>query len=159
MQCLRREPKNFFAHLILGWAYERKQMFPEALTELRQSVQLTNNAPLTLASFGEALAESGDHRGALEILAQLSERAKVRYVSAYDISMIYAALSDNDRAFQWLQKAEADRSSFLPYITWDRRADGLRSDPRFPQLLQRLGLKDAMSARVAYDRLLLSSAR
>ena len=147
MKCLRRQPKNFFAHLILGWAYERKQMFPEALSELRETVQLTHDAPLTLAAFGEAQAESGDRRGALAVLKQLEERAKTKYVSAYDVSMIYAALGDNGRAFQWLQKAERDHASFLPYITWDRRADGLRSDPRLAALLQRMGLKTTVSAR------------
>jgi tetratricopeptide (TPR) repeat protein len=116
-------------------------MFAEALAELRQAVQLTNNAPIAQASFAEALAESGDRRGATEVLHELQARAKSRYVSAYDVSMIYAALGDNNRAFEWLAKAEHDHASFLPYITWDRRADGLRSDPRFSVLLQRLRLR------------------
>lgn len=123
-------------------------MFPEALSELRESVQLANNASLTLASFGEALAESGDRRAAAEVVRQLEERAKSKYVSAYDVSMIYAALGDHDHAFQWLSKAEHDRSSFLPYITWDRRADPLRSDARFAPLLERMGLNPSQSARL-----------
>lgn len=116
-------------------------MFPEALAELRTTTQLTHNAPLAEASFGEALAESGDRRAAAAVLGELQETAKTRYVSAYDVSMIYAALGDHDRAFEWLARAEHDHATFLPYITWDRRADGLRSDPRFAALLQRLGLR------------------
>ncbi len=139
--CLQRQPKNFFAHVILGWAYEQKRMFPEALSELREAVRLTNSAPFSLAAFGEALAASGDRRGATEVLAQLRETEKSRYVSAYDIAMIYAALGNKEMAFQSLARAERDHASLLPYITWDRRADGLRSDPRFAALLQQLGLK------------------
>jgi tetratricopeptide (TPR) repeat protein len=151
LKCLRREPKSFWAHVILGWAYEQKGRFPEALTTLREAVQLTHNSPFALAAFGEALATSGDRRGATEVLAQLQERGKTKYVSAYDLSMIYAALGDKDQAFAWLDKAQHDRASFLPYITWDRRADSLRADTRFQGLLQRLGLSDttASNARAA----------
>ncbi len=146
LKCLRRQPKLFWAHVILGWAYEQKRMFPEALTELREAAQLTHDASFTLAAFGEALAESGDRRAATEILAQLQERAKSKYVSAYDIALIYAALGDKNAAFKWLAKAEQDRASFLPYITWDRRADSLRDDPRLMRLLERLGLPQTTPA-------------
>ena len=140
LTCLRREPKSFWAHVILGWAYEQKKMYPQALAELQEAVKLTNAAPFTLAAYGEAVAASGDRPGALDVLAQLQEKAKLRYVSAYDISMIYAGLNDRQMAFRWLDKAEQDHASLLPYITWDRRADNLRADPRFQTLLRRLGL-------------------
>lgn len=146
LACLRREPKSFFAHLILGWAYEQKRMFPEALSELRTSAQLANKASLVLASYGEALAESGDRTGATAVLAELEGRSGTRYVSAYDFALIHAALGNRNRAFEYLARAEQERSSFLPYITWDRRADVLRSDPRFSELLRRLGLAQAESA-------------
>ncbi len=115
-------------------------MYPEALTELREAVQLTGGAPFTLAAFGQALAASGDRRGALQVLSQLHERAKTRYVSAYDVSMIYAGLGEKDKAFEWLGRAEHDHAALLPYITWDRRADNLRADPRFQDLLRRIRL-------------------
>lgn len=127
-------------------------MYPEALSELREAVQLMHNGTFALAAFGEALAASGDRRGALEVAAQLQERAKTKYVSAYDVSVIYAGLGDKDQAFHWLEKAERDRASFLPYITWDRRADPLRGDPRFPALLQRLGLKQTAESVVSANR-------
>ena len=146
LRCLQRQPKSFFAHLILGWAYERKEEFPEALSELRVSVQLTDKAPVTLSAYGEALAESGDRRAAESVLAELLDRAATGYVSAYDIGLVYAALGDKARAFEWLDKALAERSSFLPYITWDRRADRLRSDPRFAVVLRRLGLDRVLPA-------------
>ncbi len=120
-------------------------MFPEALSELRTAVQLTHSASLALSSYAEALAESGDKPGATAVLGELQERTASKYVSAYDIALIHAALGDRVRAFEYLERAEQERSSFLPYITWDRRADSLRSDPRFAALLRRLGLDRAES--------------
>jgi tetratricopeptide (TPR) repeat protein len=146
LSCLRRQPKSFFAHVILGWAYEQKRMYREAVSELRAAVQRADNASFTLSAYAEALAESGDRRGATEVLARLLERAKAGYVSAYDIGLIYAALGDRNRAFEWLDKARSERAAFLPYITWDRRADSLRADPRFGILLQRLELTQTGSA-------------
>ncbi len=148
LNCLRREPKSFFAHVILGWAYEQKRMFPEALSELREATQITNNFPFTLSAYAEALAESGNRRGAMEVLKQVQERAKTKYVSSYDVGLIYAALGNKDAAFEWLEKAEVERASFLPYITWDRRADSLRDDPRFEKLLHQLGLTKIASAHL-----------
>jgi tetratricopeptide (TPR) repeat protein len=123
-------------------------MFPEALSEFHQATQLTNNFPFTLSAYGEALAESGDRGGAIEVLKQLQERAKTKYVSAYDIGILFAALGEKDHAFEWLEKAESERASFLPYITWDRRCDSLRDDPRFDKLLHQLGLTKAASAHL-----------
>lgn len=140
MKCLRREPKNFFAHVILGWAYEQKRMYPEALAELQAAVKLTDGAAFPVAAYGEALAASGDRRGAEHVLAQLKERASKGYVSGYDIALIYAGLGDHDQAFRALEQAERDHASMLPYITWDRRADPLRRDPRFAKVLQTLRL-------------------
>ena len=120
-------------------------MFPEAVSELREAVKLANKMAFTLSAYGEALAESGDRRGAAEVLATLEERARTKYVSAYDIGLIYAALGDRNQAFAWLDKAQVERAAFLPYITWDRRADSLRADPRFTKLLQRLGLAQTAS--------------
>lgn len=151
LKCLRREPKLFWAHVILGWAYEQKNMYPEAIEELREAVKLTNAAPFTLAAFGQALAASGNRRGAHDVLSQLQEKAKTRYVSAYDVSMIYAGLDDKEDAFKWLVRAQHDRASLLPYITWDRRADRLRADPRYHALLQTLGLPETTPRPVQFS--------
>jgi tetratricopeptide (TPR) repeat protein len=143
LKCLRRAPKNFWARVILGWAYEQKRMFPEALAELREAVKLTDGAAFTVAAYGQALAASGDRRGALDVLAQLKQKSQKGYVSGFDVALIYAALGENDRAFRYLDQAERDHASMLPYITWDRRADSLRADPRYRIVLQKLALPAA----------------
>jgi len=66
--------------------------------------------------------------------------SKQRYVPAYDIAVAYLGLGERPRAFEWLSKAFEERSGFLVYIKCDRRFDALRSDPRYEDLLQRIGL-------------------
>jgi eukaryotic-like serine/threonine-protein kinase len=143
LRCIRRDPQGFWPRVILGWAYQQKGRHEEAVAELQEAVKLTRGAPFTLAAYGQALAASGDRRGALDVLAQLDELAKTRYVSGYDIGLIYAGLDDRDAAFHWLETAREQRASFLPLITWDRRADRLRGDRRFATLLAELGLPAA----------------
>jgi tetratricopeptide (TPR) repeat protein len=152
LKCVRRSPKGFFAHVILGWAYEQKHMYPESLAELREAVKLTDAASFTLAAYGQALAASGDRRGAHDVLAQLKDRAAKGYVSGYDVALIYAGLGENDQAFRSLEQGERDHASMLPYITWDRRADPLRRDPRFDKLVHRLGLPVGANSQVAVIR-------
>jgi len=62
------------------------------------------------------------------------------YVSPFDIALIYTALGEKDTAFAWPAKAVAERSTWLVYSKWDPRLDPLRSDPRFQDLLRRIGL-------------------
>ena len=76
-----------------------------------------------------------------KILGEFQRKSKDRYVSPYMIAVIYAGLGQNDRAFDFLEQAYEERSSDLPYfMKADLRMDSLRSDPRFENLLQRVGL-------------------
>ena len=76
-------------------------------------------------------------RGTLDELKGLS---KETYISPYDVAMIHVGLDQKDQAFDWLQKAYEERSDWLRYLKVDPRLDPLRSDPRFPDLVRRVGL-------------------
>lgn len=142
LACIRREPDSVWAHVILGWAYQQKGMHQEALAALENAVKLAPGFAFGLAAYGQALAASGDREGATAVLAQLEQKAKTGYVSSYDVAMIYAALGARDEAFRLIDRAIAERASFLPLITWDRRADVLRADPRYAELIRKLNLQD-----------------
>jgi len=92
------------------------------------------------AALGHAYAVAGNRREAEKVLQTLSNRARKSYVSPFDVALIYTALGEKDKAFALLDKAVAEHSTFLVYTKWEPRLDPLRSDPRFQDLLKRIGL-------------------
>lgn len=68
------------------------------------------------------------------------ELSRRRYVSAYDIAVLYAGLGERNEAFRWLQKVDEDRSEFFASVNVDPRLDALHSDPRFAVVLRSVGL-------------------
>jgi len=117
----------------------------QAVAEFKRAVEITKGDPFFgdpffVAALGHAYAVAGNRREAEKILQTLSDRAKKSYVSPFDVALIYAALGEKDKAFALLDKAVAERSTFLVYSKWEPRLDPLRSDPRFQELLRRIGL-------------------
>jgi DNA-binding winged helix-turn-helix (wHTH) protein/TolB-like protein/Tfp pilus assembly protein PilF len=88
----------------------------------------------------QALVLSGQRAAARAELDRVLELSKQRYVAAYDFALIYAALGDKENAFQWLERAIEDRSTPVSFLARDPALDTLHSDPRFPVLVQRLGI-------------------
>jgi serine/threonine-protein kinase len=134
------DPKNAWAHIILGWSYEQKSMIKEAIGEFESALSQWKDNSLPLAGLGHAEAISGREKEAREILGKLLEMSKNGYVPAYDIAVVYMGLGEKAQVFEWLSKALEERSGFLVYIKCDRRFDGLRSDPLYEALLSRIGL-------------------
>ena len=139
---LTQYPNNPWEHTILGWTYEQKQMPDDALGQFQKATEEAKNSCFFLAALGHGYASAGRESDAEQTLQTLSKRSKESYVSAFDVAAIYAGLGDKDKAFAWLDKAVAERSTFLVYSKWEPRLDPLRSDPRFNQLLKRIGLPE-----------------
>jgi hypothetical protein len=70
----------------------------------------------------------------------LKNHAKQRYIPPYFVAFLYARLGDKDQAFEWLEKGYEDRGPFLSALRVDPAFDNLRSDPRYADLLRRVGL-------------------
>jgi DNA-binding winged helix-turn-helix (wHTH) protein/TolB-like protein len=132
------DPNFFPARRYMGLAYEQKGMFKEAIDEFEQGVKLSGS-PLMLSLLGHAYAASGRKTDAQRILADLDQQ-KQRYVSPYTIATIYAGLGDKDQAFRLLEKAFEERDIWLMNLKVDPVLINLRSDHRFKELLQRIGL-------------------
>lgn len=137
-QALSLGAPDQIARLSLGWSYGQRGRFNEAIPEFQKAVVGWKGAFFPTAVLGHAYAAAGQESAAREILDKLLARSKTEYVSAYEIAAIYAGLGDRDRAFDWLQKAYEERSSFLVYCRIDPRMRSLRSDPRFQDLLRRM---------------------
>jgi TolB-like protein/DNA-binding winged helix-turn-helix (wHTH) protein/Flp pilus assembly protein TadD len=140
---LKSQPDDSWELSILGWDYEQKRMPELAVAKFRRAVEVTKDTPFNsfyLAALGHAYAMAGNRPEAENILQTLSERGKKSYVSPFDLALVHAALGEKDEAFALLKKAIAERSTFLVYTKWEPRLDPLRSDPRFTQILKRIGL-------------------
>jgi DNA-binding winged helix-turn-helix (wHTH) protein/TolB-like protein/Tfp pilus assembly protein PilF len=96
--------------------------------------------PGSNAHRAQALALSGRRVAALTELDRVLKLSKERYVPAYDIAMIYAALADTENTFLWLERALEDRSTLMVFLAQDPMFDAFHSDPRWSELVQRLGI-------------------
>ena len=132
---------NFIpAHVYLARAYEQKNLYPEAIAEFHKALVLSEGDTNELGALGQGFAASHQAEEAKKILNQLKERSQQTYVQPTWLAVIYIGLGEKDQAFDWLQKAYDDRSSWLVYLKVDPWFDGVRSDQRFIDLLRRVGL-------------------
>ena len=135
------DPNFVRAHFLLGRALEQKREFAEAIAEFNKAVALSQDSTEVLAALGQGYAASGKRDEAQKILKELAGRSKEIYISPHFMAIIYASLGDNDRAFEWLDKALEKRFPPLIYLEVNPIWDNLRSDPRYEDLLRRIGLK------------------
>jgi TolB-like protein/Tfp pilus assembly protein PilF len=133
-------PAYPLAYIWLGSAYRQKKMYREALDVFAQGRRLSGDHPAMLALYGHALAVSGDAAGARNALSELQRLADSRYVSSLYIAAIYTGLGEKSTALDWLDRAYEERSDRLVYLAVDPIADPLRSDPRFTELLHKIGV-------------------
>ncbi|CAN5791060.1 hypothetical protein BH20ACI4_BH20ACI4_31680 [soil metagenome] len=94
----------------------------------------------TTSYLGLAYALAGKHKEAVEVLENLREFSKNSYIPAYSFAMLYLGLKDFDKTFEYLEKAFAERSGFLPFLKVEPMVDALRTDARFQDLLWRIDL-------------------
>jgi DNA-binding winged helix-turn-helix (wHTH) protein/TolB-like protein/Tfp pilus assembly protein PilF len=110
-----------------------------ALSEFLQMRGREARTPGSYGDVGQALAMLGRADEARAELARLMDLAASRYVPALDIATIHASLGDRDSAFEWLERAFADRSTNISFLEYDPSFDALREDPRFAALVARIG--------------------
>jgi DNA-binding winged helix-turn-helix (wHTH) protein/TolB-like protein/tetratricopeptide (TPR) repeat protein len=127
------------AHVQLGQVYGQKGQYEEAISELKKAISLNSEDNYAIQLLGYMYAISRRTSEAYRALEELKERAKRTHVLPYDIAVIYVGLGEKDRAFEWLEKSFAERDEGLLYLRVDPVLDSLRSDPRFADLLRRVG--------------------
>jgi tetratricopeptide (TPR) repeat protein len=138
-RALEMDPNLGLTHRYLGWAYEGKGDLEKAIDELRKASLLDTRSEL-LASLAHGYALAGRSRQAENVLKDLEERSRRAYVPPYQFAVVYAALGQKDRAFEWLAKSCHDRDVHFVFFTVDPDLDNVRSDPRFQDLLRCAGL-------------------
>ncbi len=133
---------NFpIAHSYLGRALIRKGEFEQAIIECQTATRLSEGHPFYMAWLGYAYAMGGKRNEALRILHDLEAISRRRYVASHDIAAIYAGLGERSKAIVWLNKAYGERSYTVLQLEVEPEFDSLRSDPRFQELMHRIGLR------------------
>jgi eukaryotic-like serine/threonine-protein kinase len=134
-----KNPGNWSSHYFLAVGYEGSGRPAQAVPEYQQAVELSQRDFDALAGLAHAYAAMGKRAEAEKILNELQRQAKGAYVSPYMIAVTYAGLGQNDKAFEFLEKAYQERSPDIAYfLKADLRLDPLRPDPRFLDLLRRV---------------------
>jgi DNA-binding winged helix-turn-helix (wHTH) protein/Tfp pilus assembly protein PilF len=137
---LELEPGLSQAHACLELAYIYKGMYAEGRDAARRHMQELGADEAVLAEIDGLPAAEGLRRSWRWKLERRIAAARERPVTAYPFATMYAALGERGRAFEWLERAFADRDPMLVSLNVDPAFDGLRADPRFADLLRRVGL-------------------
>jgi TolB-like protein/Tfp pilus assembly protein PilF len=144
VQCektLELDPNFAGTHWMLGQAYRQKGMYEKAIAEFQKAASLSKGDAVFIAVLGHAYAVAGKRGEAQKAINELKELSKRRYFPAYFIALIYVGLEDRDQAFEWLEKAFAERSE-LTFLKAEPMFDPIRSDARFQNLVRRVGLNN-----------------
>ncbi len=137
---IEMDPHFAVAHWHLGLAYEQKQVFDAAIEEFQRAISLSGGSPLMRAALGHAYAISQKTDQANKALEELNDFSKQQYVSPYELAAIHVALGNNDEAFQLLEKAYTEHSFHFVNLNVSPQFQSVRSDPRFQDLVRRIGL-------------------
>ena len=134
------DPTFVRVHYYLGLAYEQKKMYGEAISQFEKWVTLAEGNPSSQAALAQAYAVAGRRLEARKLTNELEDLKKDKYVSSYELAVIYVGLGETDQALRSLQQAYEERDGWLAgWVKVDPRLDSLRSEPRFRELLRRLG--------------------
>jgi TolB-like protein/Tfp pilus assembly protein PilF len=138
-KALEIDPNFAIAHSRLGQTYDQKGMYKEAVEEFLKAQTLLGDKQEEIAALRQAFTISGIRGFRQKQLDLVLERSKRQPVLSSFIAGLYARLGERELAFQWLEKAYEERDPVF-LLKVDPRWDGLRSDPRFADLIRRVGL-------------------
>jgi eukaryotic-like serine/threonine-protein kinase len=139
-EALAVSPNYPQAHMRLAGAYAELGDFDAALAETETLIGLTGRRPFSLAGLANIHAMAGRHRDAERVLEEILALARTEYVSPFGMAQPYIRLGQYDRAFEWLERAYEERSNGMVYLAVEPVLAPVRSDPRYQDLLRRVGL-------------------
>ena len=111
-----------------------------SIAEGEKAVTLSNGSPLMCAALAQTFGAAGKKEEAVRLLEELKRRAEQKYVAPYFFAGIHVGLGEHDIALEYLEKCYQEHSHWLIYLHMDPNMDSLRGNPRFQNLLQRVGL-------------------
>ena len=139
LKALELDPNYWPAMRDLGLAYEKVGRFAEAVATLERARALDAN-PSILEMLAGAYAAWGKTAEAKKVLAVMEQRTRDAYVCPYELATVHAGLGDKEAALAKLEEGLRERADCMPWASSDPKLDSLRDDPRFKDLMRRLGI-------------------
>ncbi len=146
LRTVELDPNYPMTYWILGLLYRDTAHYDLAISAGEKGVTLSGGSPLMRAALAQTFAAAGAPEKAIQIVDELNGLAKQRYVAPHFFAGIYVGLGEHDRAIEYLEKSCAEHCHWLIYLHIDPSMDDLRNDPRFQDLLRRVGLPAASDA-------------
>jgi serine/threonine protein kinase/Tfp pilus assembly protein PilF len=134
------DPNYAVTYWILGLLLRKMGRYELAIAAGEKAVKLSGGSSLMNAALAQTLATAGQRKKSVRILDELTKLTKQKYVAPYFFAGIHIGLGEDDRAIEYLEKSYEEHSHWLIYLHIDPSMDGLRSNPRFQDLSQRIGL-------------------
>jgi len=135
---LELTPNDESAHGCASYSYLGQGQYVKAIEEARKASALSGGAAVWRVLLGRAYVQSGNKNQTREIVSELLNRSRKTYVPPTFLAVVYASLGENEKAFQWLDKAYAERDLYMAWIKVDPAFDALRADDRFKNLTKRM---------------------
>jgi tetratricopeptide (TPR) repeat protein len=140
-ETIATNPNYYYSHGVMSLAYFMNERFPEALAEAIKLYEAAHGIPQVVGTLAVMHAANGNTDRAKELLRQLLEAKRDRYIRATDLASICCALGDRKQALAWLNAALEEKSMHLYFMPLDPRLRRLHSDPDFRTVLDRIGLR------------------
>ena len=139
-QILELDPNYAGAHMRLGFVEIQQHRYPEAIASLKRAIDLGAFYPQAASAIAFAYAASGNRKAATDMVADLKQRSARQLIPPYTIAVGYAGLGDVTQGIEWLNRGIDEKDFYIPENFFDPLLDPLRSDPRFAQIVARMGL-------------------
>ncbi len=139
-KALEMEKNSTFAYRNLGLAFLQKGETEKAINALQKAVEFSSGGLAFEAYLGFAYGIAEETEKASDVLENLEKIAEKQFVPSYNFAVIYLGLKDFDKTFEWFEKAYKERSGFMPFLNVEPLVDDLRDDPRFRDLIRKVGL-------------------
>jgi len=139
-RALAMNPTAEETHRLLGLVYLQQGLYDDAAASFKEAMASSDYDVMAFAGLGHVAARRGRMDEARAVLHELHERSKTSYVSPVALCGLYVTLGQADAAFEWLEQTHRERRGWLAYLKIEPMLDGVRNDPRFPRLVERMRL-------------------
>lgn len=147
LKAMQMFPSFWLPHMGAGMCYYQQARFPEAIKEYQKALAMNPESTFSIAGAAMSLARSGHRSEAYQGIEKLKAMSPAIYVSPAYIALIYQVLGDKEDEFAWYSKAYDDRAEWLLWLNIDPMYDTEHSDPRFLELVKRVGVAQQASAQ------------